>query len=113
MLVLAGEQFACIKISGRANFTSSIDFRTLITELRQKGYTFFVLDLSECALMDSTFLGVLAGFGLKMSGAGKDGGRTRHRIAQPQPPNHRTAREPRRAPFVQARPGAPQSTRRD
>ena len=65
MLVLVGEKFACIKISGRANFTSSIDFKTLLNELRQKGYSYFVLDLSECVLMDSTFLGVLAGFGLK------------------------------------------------
>jgi anti-sigma B factor antagonist len=73
MLVLAGEQFACVKIIGRANFGSSIDFRTLVTELRQKGYTFFVLDLSECTLMDSTFLGVLAGFGLKMTGTEKGG----------------------------------------
>ena len=32
-----------------------------------KGYDRFVIDLSECALMDSTFLGVLAGFGLKMN----------------------------------------------
>src|SRR5215472_1795015 len=73
MFVLVGEQFACIKIIGRANFTSSIDFKTLIGELRQKGYTYFVLDLSECALMDSTFLGVLAGFGLKLCGANKPG----------------------------------------
>jgi anti-anti-sigma regulatory factor len=73
MLVLAGEHFACVKIIGRANFTSSIDFKTLIGELRQKEYTYFVLDLSECALMDSTFLGVLAGFGLKLSGANKPG----------------------------------------
>jgi len=72
MSVLVGERFACIKIAGRANFTSSIDFRTLTNELRQKGYTYFVLDLSECLLMDSTFLGVLAGFGLKMSPASSE-----------------------------------------
>ena len=65
MWVFAGERFVCIKISGRANFSSSIDFRTLVQELRQKGCGYFVLDLSECTLMDSTFLGVLAGFGLK------------------------------------------------
>ncbi len=65
--VLVGEHFACIKISGRANFSSSIDFKTLLSELLQKGYTYFVLDLSECLLMDSTFLGVLAGFGLKLN----------------------------------------------
>jgi anti-anti-sigma regulatory factor len=67
ILVFAGEQFVCIKIIGRANFTSSIDFKTLVNELRQKGYQYFVLDLSECVLMDSTFLGVLTGFGLKMT----------------------------------------------
>lgn len=69
---MVGEKFACVKIAGRANFSSSIDFRTLVTELQQKGYSCFVLDLSECLLMDSTFLGVLAGFGLKMKSARKD-----------------------------------------
>jgi anti-anti-sigma regulatory factor len=72
MWVLAGEHFACLKISGRANFSSSIDFKTVVQELRQKGCTYFVLDLSECILMDSTFLGVLAGLGLKTT-AGKSG----------------------------------------
>jgi anti-sigma B factor antagonist len=66
--VLIGQQFACVKISGRANFTSSIDFKSVVQNLRDKGYTCFVLDLSECTLMDSTFLGLLAGFGLKMRG---------------------------------------------
>jgi anti-sigma B factor antagonist len=62
------DQLACIKIVGRANFTSSVDFKALINELLQQGLRCFVLDLSECVLMDSTFLGVLAGFGLKLSG---------------------------------------------
>ena len=66
------EQFACIRILGRANFNSSVDFRSLVTELRQRGCRRFVLELSECVLMDSTFLGVLAGFGLKL-GAGDKG----------------------------------------
>jgi anti-anti-sigma regulatory factor len=39
----------------------------LINELQQKGYLCYVIDLSECVLMDSTFLGVMAGFGLKMA----------------------------------------------
>jgi anti-anti-sigma regulatory factor len=75
LLVWAGEQFACIRIIGRANFMSSIDFRTLVNELRQNGCKRFVLDLSECVLMDSTFLGVLAGFGLKLSAGNGDQGR--------------------------------------
>ena len=68
--VLVGKNFACIKIAGRANFASSPDFKTLLNELAQKGYGHFIIELSECVLMDSTFLGVLAGFGLKLNPAG-------------------------------------------
>jgi anti-sigma B factor antagonist len=76
MLVMVSEQFACIRIIGRANFTSSVDFKSLITRLRQRGCNRFVLELSECVLMDSTFLGVLAGFGLKLgAGNGDQSGR--------------------------------------
>jgi anti-sigma B factor antagonist len=67
LLVFVSGQLACVKIVGRANFTSSIDFKTLLNELLGKGYTCFLLDLAECVLMDSTFLGVLAGFGLRLS----------------------------------------------
>jgi anti-sigma B factor antagonist len=72
LLVLVGEHFACVKIVGRANFSSSVEFKTLLTELQAEGFSYFVLDLSECQLMDSTFLGVLAAFGLRMS-RGQDG----------------------------------------
>jgi anti-sigma B factor antagonist len=71
--VLVGKDFACLKIAGRANFSFSPDFKTLLTELNQKGYHRFVIDLSECVLMDSTFLGVLAGFGIKLNQAGAPG----------------------------------------
>ena len=65
--VLVGKNFACIKIAGRGNFASSPDFKTLLSELAQKGFGHFIIDLSECVLMDSTFLGVLAGFGMKLN----------------------------------------------
>src|ERR1700753_2629903 len=69
--VLVGKNFACVKIMGRANFASSPDFKTLLGELTVKGYKRFIIDLSDCVLMDSTFLGVLAGFGLKMNPKGE------------------------------------------
>jgi anti-sigma B factor antagonist len=69
MLVLACKNFVCVKIVGRANFTYGPDFKTLLAELARKGYGYFIIDLSECALMDSTFLGILAGFGLRMNQA--------------------------------------------
>lgn len=65
--VLVGKNFACIKIAGRANFASSPDFKTLLSELAQKGFGHFIIDLTECVLMDSTFLGVLAGFGMNLN----------------------------------------------
>jgi len=65
--VLVGKNCACIKICGRANFACSPDFKTLLNELAQKGFRHFVLDLGECVLMDSTFLGVLSGFGMKLN----------------------------------------------
>ncbi|MDB6125770.1 MAG: hypothetical protein JWQ71_4763 [Pedosphaera sp.] len=69
LTVFASGRLACIRITGRANFTSSIDFKLLVNELLQRGFTCFILDLTECLLMDSTFLGVLAGFGLKIDAA--------------------------------------------
>jgi anti-anti-sigma regulatory factor len=85
MLVMVGEHFACIRIIGRANFTSSVDFKSLTDDLRQKGCNCFVLDLSECVLMDSTFLGVLAGLGLKLSGGNGDHGRHGVELFNPSP----------------------------
>ena len=66
--VWVGDQAVCIRITGRASFQSSVDFRTLITTLWQQGHTRFILELTDCQLMDSTFLGVMAGLGLKFSG---------------------------------------------
>jgi anti-sigma B factor antagonist len=67
--VWVGDNVVWIKIAGRATFTSSVDFKTLINQLWQKGNSRFILDLSHCVLMDSTFLGVLSGLGLKFSNA--------------------------------------------
>ena len=54
---------AWIRIVGSANFQTSLLFQTQIHELMQMSYEEYIIDLSGCVLMDSTFLGVLAGFG--------------------------------------------------
>ena len=69
LLVAVIDQAAVVKVNGRANFTTSVSFKNLIAELRQRGFESFVLDLSECVTMDSTFLGVLAGTALDISQA--------------------------------------------
>lgn len=68
--VLVGKKTACLRIAGRANFASSPDFKAVLGGLSAKGYKHFVIDLTECVLMDSTFLGVLAGFGMKLNPKG-------------------------------------------
>jgi anti-sigma B factor antagonist len=60
MSVCLEGKVVCIKITGRASFSSSEDFKKLVKGLRQKGHARFVLDLTDCMLMDSTFSGVLA-----------------------------------------------------
>jgi len=66
-MVAVADRIACVKISGRANFTHSVDLKRIVQELADRGVNRFILDLTDCTLMDSTFLGVLAGIGLKYS----------------------------------------------
>ncbi len=70
--VWVGKNEAWIRIGGRANFASSPEFQTLLEKLLQKGYGRFKIELQKCVLMDSTFLGVLAGFGMKLNPDGKN-----------------------------------------
>jgi anti-sigma B factor antagonist len=67
LMVAVFDQTVCIKITGRADFTLSLDLKKLISELWLRGYNHFVFELCECLTMDSTFLGVLSGIGLKFS----------------------------------------------
>lgn len=67
LFVCSADQLALIKITGRATFSLSNRFKALVEELRGRGAENFVLDLSGCATMDSTFLGVLAGMALEIA----------------------------------------------
>lgn len=58
-----------IQIAGRGTFTSSLDLKNVVNELWDRGYKSFIFDLCDCVIMDSTFLGVLAGVGLKFDEA--------------------------------------------
>ena len=57
----------CVKLAGRANFATSVDFKRLVTQARAAGAQRFIVDLAACPLMDSTFLGVLASLGTQLS----------------------------------------------
>ena len=66
-MVAVFDQMVCIKINGKADFTSSVDLKKLVNELWERGYNHFIFELCDCQMMDSTFLGVLSGIGLKFS----------------------------------------------
>ena len=57
-----------IRVSGRGTFANSVEFKKLTDLLADRlgadEYR-FILDLDDCATMDSTFMGVLASVGLR------------------------------------------------
>jgi anti-sigma B factor antagonist len=59
------DRCVCIKVSGKASFACGMDLKTVVGRLSTQGYDHFALDLRECPMMDSTFLGVLSGVGLQ------------------------------------------------
>jgi len=58
------------RICGRANFAASPDFKSLIEAMETRGFRQFALDLKDCQIMDSTFVGVLASLGGRIKDAG-------------------------------------------
>ncbi len=83
MSVWVGDESVCIKIAGRAGLHSSIEFKDVVNLLRKKGHARFVLDLSECVLMDSTFLGVLARMGINAAQTAADQSATSIELLNP------------------------------
>ncbi len=55
-----------IRIEGRACFLNSACLRDFVAQMVKAGKRSFVIDFLRCTSMDSTFLGVLAGFALEL-----------------------------------------------
>jgi anti-sigma B factor antagonist len=55
-----------VRIEGRACFANCAGLREFFGQMVAQGRTRFVLDFQDCASMDSTFLGVLAGEALEL-----------------------------------------------
>ncbi|NDV63510.1 STAS domain-containing protein [Puniceicoccales bacterium CK1056] len=55
-----------VKINGKASFINSGPVKNLFDRLVEQGKTRFVIDFQQCSGMDSTFLGILAGLGIKL-----------------------------------------------
>lgn len=65
-LVDAYSDPAIVKVAGRVSFVNSAPLRDFFAQLTEAGKRQFIIDFSECASMDSTFLGILAGAALDL-----------------------------------------------
>jgi len=61
-----------VRVVGRGTFQNSQPLRHFALEKIERGQAEFVVDLGQCQGMDSTFLGVLAGIGLRLRQDGRD-----------------------------------------
>jgi len=65
ILVCSEDERVCIRVRGRADVSVSVAFKELLGGLRERKFKHYELELSDCQIMDSTFLGVLCGFAQK------------------------------------------------
>jgi anti-anti-sigma factor len=63
-------QAVWVRVAGKGNFLNSGNFKDFAREMVNRGYREFVVDLQDCVMMDSTFMGTLAGVALRLKDLG-------------------------------------------
>jgi anti-anti-sigma regulatory factor len=58
-------------VEGKGSFLNSGNFKEFAREMVDRGYREFVIDLAHCVMMDSTFMGTLAGVALRLKELGQ------------------------------------------
>lgn len=66
--ILAGlhDHSVWLRVSGRGTFQTSAGMKEYTRRMIRKGQRSFVVDLANCELMDSTFMGTMAGIALRL-----------------------------------------------
>ncbi len=59
-----------MKVEGKGSFLNSGNLKEFASEMVRRGYREFVLDLENCVMMDSTFMGTMAGVALRLKEMG-------------------------------------------
>jgi len=70
ILVARSADLGFVKVVGRGSFQNSGCLKAFYQQLLKEGVSRFVVDLDACTYLDSTFLGILLGLGLKLREAG-------------------------------------------
>jgi len=55
-----------IKVEGKGSFQNSTSLKEFSKEMVARGHRHFIIDLNACPVMDSTFMGTIAGLALKI-----------------------------------------------
>jgi len=61
---------AWVRVAGRGTFQNSTGLKEFAAEMMRGGHREFIVDLKDCELMDSTFMGTLAGIALRLGNEG-------------------------------------------
>jgi anti-sigma B factor antagonist len=60
-----------VRVEGKGTFLNSGNLKQFAREMVNRGYREFVVDLHDCAMMDSTFMGTMAGLALRLKELGE------------------------------------------
>lgn len=60
-----------VRVNGRGTFQNSTGMKEFAAEMVRRGHREFIVDLRNCELMDSTFMGTLAGIAMRLGAEGK------------------------------------------
>jgi len=66
ILVGTAGQVVWVRVEGKGSFLNATGLKEFAKEMTNRGYREFVVDLDECPLMDSTFMGTLTGMALRL-----------------------------------------------
>jgi anti-anti-sigma regulatory factor len=59
-----------VKVEGKGSFLNSGSLKEFAREMVDRGYREFIVDLAKCSMMDSTFMGTMAGVALRLKELG-------------------------------------------
>ncbi len=71
ILVGVDGKIVMVRVEGKGTFLNSTGLKEFAKEMTNRGHREFCIDLANCPLMDSTFMGTLAGIALRLKELGQ------------------------------------------
>ncbi len=71
ILVGCSKKVVWVRVEGKGSFLNSAGLKEFARAMVNRGYREFVVDLRNCPVMDSTFMGTLAGIALRLREIGQ------------------------------------------